>query len=71
MAPIFFPTKRINLEIVFWDLAILIMTLLRHVVGTLLTRLNVDRQVRSTVLTWALWIVAGLSSGWLLGVISR
>ena len=69
MAPIQLPTKRINLEIIFWDLTILSITLLHRFVGALLSRLTFDKKWWGTLLTWTLWILAGLACGWFLGVV--
>ena len=58
MAPIFFPTKRINLEIVFWDLAILIMTLSAGGVTVEFLRLQSEPGIRLP----AVLLAAGLAT---------
>lgn len=64
-------TKHINLEIVFWDLTILLITLARDILRAMPSRLPFDKQLLTTLLGWMVWILAGLSSGWVLGVTSR
>lgn len=63
--------KRINLEILFWDFTILVITLIREVVRKMPTRLPFDRTRLISLLSWMAWILAGLSSGWLLGIVSK
>ena len=70
MASINLPTKRINLEIIFWDLTIFLITLVRSVVRALPASLSINRKVLVTLMTWAGWILAGLSLGWFLGIAS-
>lgn len=71
MAPTPLFTKRVNLEIVFWDLTILLITIARDILRAMPSRLPFDKQLLTMLLGWMMWIVAGLSSGWILGILSR
>lgn len=63
-----FSKKRLNLEIIFWDLTILLITLARDLLRAMPSRLPIDKQLLSKLVFWFLWGLAGLSTGWLLGI---
>lgn len=71
MAPTPLTTKRINLEIVFWDLTILLITQIRNIVCLLPARLPINTRWFTSILPWMLWILAGFSAGWFTEVLSR
>lgn len=60
--------KRVQMEILFWDVTILLITAARHLVRCLPSGLPIDKKTTVLILTWMAWILAGLASGWVLGV---
>ncbi len=71
MASTSFPSKHTNLEIAFWDLAILLICGVRRLLRTIPSNLPFHSSSSVSILIWMLWILTGLSSGWLLGFITR
>lgn len=64
-------SKHPNLEIAFWDLAIRLICGVRRLLRTIPSSLPFRSSLPVKILTWMLWILTGLSSGWILGTITR
>lgn len=60
--------RRVQLELYFWDATILLISAARHLVRLMPSRLPIDKRTAILILTWMGWILAGLVSGWVLGV---
>ena len=70
MTSINLPSKRLNLEIIFWDVTILLINLMRSIVRAIPTSLPVSKRALIKLLTWMGWVLAGLSLGWGVGLAS-
>jgi hypothetical protein len=70
MTSIQLPSKRINPEIIFWDLTIYLITLIRTIVSSVHNFLAQNRKTLITLLAWLGYVLAGFSLGWYLGIAS-
>lgn len=69
MASSTFRPKKFNPEIAFWSLTILVISGLRDLRRAYYAQIADRDHLLSALISWSIWIIAGLSLGMILGYI--